>query len=236
MSHGVQESLEALPGTRCRGGPRCCCHTRCGKCERVTSMDANDEGCSRHVCGSVCMYCLCICKPVCVCECTEALWSIPCVVGVCVCICVYLSVYVCRRVCVWPRSVPARGASGRLVSQSWAFLVEATASRPEEEGWKRTSSSLPPAGLRVTSGPAGCSCSGSHTRHSFTWRHTHTGTHAHPHTHKHTNRKLALTVLCQNDFVFQNDSVFCWQSRSSQSPATMTFGLKQEHICGRTLQ
>lgn len=67
--------------------------------------------------------------------------------------------------------LPARGASCLLVSQIRGDLAVATTSRPEEVGWKCTSSSLPWPGCRVSSGLLGCSCSGSHKRHSFTFTH-----------------------------------------------------------------
>lgn len=64
--------------------------------------------------------------------------------------------------------LPASGASLRQVSQIRGDLEVATASKPEEVGWKWTSSSLPWCGCRVSSGLLGCSFSGSHNRHSFT--------------------------------------------------------------------
>lgn len=85
----------------------------------------------------------------------------------------YVSVCVlCICVCVCDGSgdvnVPAR-ASSLLESQTWMPLAEATASRLEAVGWKRSSSSRPSPGLRHTSASAGCSWPNSHTRHSFTW-------------------------------------------------------------------
>lgn len=67
--------------------------------------------------------------------------------------------------------IPASGASWRLVSQMRGELEVLTASKPEEVGWNCTSSNLPWPGRRVNSGLLGCSCSGSHKRHSFTCTH-----------------------------------------------------------------
>lgn len=97
--------------------------------------------------------------------------------GVCVCfnincahkqMCVY-KCHSCRQL-----YLPASGASWRLVSQIRGDLLEPTASKAEEVGWKSTNSSLPWPGRRVSSGLPDCCSSGSHKCHSFTCTHMNT--------------------------------------------------------------
>lgn len=103
---------------------------------------------------------------------TKLIWAVVCVCFNINCahkqMCVY-KCHSCRQL-----YLPASGASWRLVSQIRGDLLEPTASKAEEVGWKSTNSSLPWPGRRVSSGLPGCCSSGSHKCHSFTCIHTNT--------------------------------------------------------------